>query len=53
MDSVEVAVMPILLGGGIPLLPTPAPRINLQLKSHRVYEPSRIVMLEYDVVNGE
>ncbi|MDA7978033.1 MAG: dihydrofolate reductase family protein [Pirellulales bacterium] len=53
VDSVEVAVMPILLGDGIPLLPTPAPRIKLQLNSHRFYEPSGVVVLEYDVVSGE
>ena len=26
VDTVEVAVMPVLLGGGIPLLPPPAER---------------------------
>src|SRR5919198_490914 len=31
VDMVEVAVMPVLLGGGIPLLPVPADRIRLEL----------------------
>lgn len=48
VDSVEVAIEPILLGGGIPLLPVPADRNKLQLTSHRVYETG-IVRLEYAV----
>jgi dihydrofolate reductase len=51
VDGVDVGVMPVLLGGGIPLLPTPAPRTTLALKSHRVYEKSGAVGLEYDVVH--
>lgn len=50
VDGVDVAVMPVLLGGGIPLLPTPAPRTRLALKNHRLYSQSGIVGLEYDVV---
>jgi dihydrofolate reductase len=48
VDTVEVAVMPVLLGGGIPLLPPPAGRANLRLTGHRVY-PTGIVLLEYAV----
>ncbi len=50
VDGVDVAVIPVLLGGGIPLLPTPAPRTTLALRNQRVYEKSGIVGLEYDVV---
>jgi dihydrofolate reductase len=50
VDGVDVGVMPVLLGGGIPLLPTPAPRTTLVLRNHRIYEDSGIVGLEYDVV---
>ena len=50
VDQVEVAVVPVLLGGGIPLLPSPAPRVKLALRSQRVYEKSGTVRLEYDVV---
>ncbi len=50
VDGIDVAVIPALLGGGIPLLPTPAPRTTLALRSQRVYEKSGIVGLEYDVV---
>jgi dihydrofolate reductase len=47
VDAVEVAVMPVLLGGGVPLLPPPADRAALALTGHRVYEKSGIVGLEY------
>jgi dihydrofolate reductase len=50
VDQVEVAVVPVLLGGGIPLLPSPAPRTKLVLRSQRVYKKSGTVRLEYDVV---
>ena len=50
VDTVELAVIPILLGGGIPFLPTPAERKSLALTRHHVYPKSGIVMLQYDVV---
>jgi dihydrofolate reductase len=49
VDSVEVGVMPILLGGGISLFPPPASAANLELKSHRLYSSTGIVSLEYAV----
>ena len=48
VDDVEVAVVPVLLGAGIPLLPAPARRTRLGLTGHRVY-PTGIVALEYAV----
>jgi dihydrofolate reductase len=48
VDTVEVKVEPILLGGGIRLLPSPAGRAPLTLAGHRVY-PSGVVSLEYAV----
>ena len=50
VDGIDIGVIPVLLGGGIPLLPTPAPRTTLVLRSQRVYETSGIVGLEYDVL---
>jgi dihydrofolate reductase len=50
VDAVEVSVIPVLLGEGIPLLP-PRPsseRFKLKLASNRVYK-SGIVSLEYTV----
>ena len=49
VDTVEVAIIPILLGGGIALLPDPAKTTRLKLASHRVYPSTGIVMLKYDV----
>jgi dihydrofolate reductase len=49
VDSVELAVIPVLLGGGTPMLPTPAPEQKLSLSRHYVYPKSGIVMLEYAV----
>ena len=50
VDTVEPAVVPVLLGGGIPMLSPPASRAQLKLSTHRVYPKSGIVLLEY-VVN--
>jgi hypothetical protein len=46
---VDVAIIPVLLGGGLPLLPTPGPRLNLRLRSHKLYAATGTLMLEYDV----
>ena len=49
VDSVEVAVVPILLGEGIPLIEGGANQVKLELKEHRVYSKTGIVMLTYEV----
>lgn len=48
VDTVEPAIIPILLGGGVPLLPAPAVRRRLRLTGHRAY-PSGMLLLEYAV----
>jgi len=48
VDSVEVAVMPVLLGAGIPLLP-PGSKTRLKLVDHQVLPASGIVALSYAV----
>jgi dihydrofolate reductase len=50
VDRVEVALIPVLLGGGIPLLPPPAGRALLRLRHQRVYEKTGTIGLEYDIV---
>lgn len=50
VDAVEVGIIPVLLGGGIPLLPQPAQSAKLKLTKHRVYEKTGTVGLEYAVV---
>lgn len=49
VDKIEVAVMPVLLGEGIPLLPPTQKRTQLKLVSHKIYK-SGIVGLEYEIV---
>lgn len=49
VDTVEVAVVPVLVGGGIPMVATPAAQTTLELTGHRVYSKSGIVVLEYAV----
>jgi dihydrofolate reductase len=48
VDRVEVTIVPILLGDGIPLLPFGAPPTSLALTHTHVY-PSGMVSLQYDV----
>jgi dihydrofolate reductase len=49
VDTVELAVIPVLLGGGTPLLPHPAERAPLKLLSHKVSESGRLSLV-YDVI---
>jgi dihydrofolate reductase len=49
IDTVEVAIVPVLLGDGIPLLPSLATRTGLKLTKHRVYKKTGIISLEYSV----
>jgi dihydrofolate reductase len=48
VDTVEVAIVPVLLGGGIPLLPPPAKQAKLKLAHHKVHKTG-VVSLEYVV----
>jgi dihydrofolate reductase len=49
VDAVELGVIPVLLGGGVPLFPPPGPRVPLRLRAQRVYPRTGTLMLEYDV----
>jgi dihydrofolate reductase len=49
VDTVEVAVIPVLLGGGLPLLPPPARQSKLKLISSKAYKTG-ILSLEYAIV---
>ena len=48
VDAVEVTVVPVLLGGGVPLLPGATRRAELALTHSHVY-PSGMVALHYAV----
>jgi dihydrofolate reductase len=52
VDTVEVAVVPVLLGGGIPLLPPGGRRARLELIGHKVYAKTGTVSLEYAIKPG-
>ena len=49
VDTVEVAVIPVLLGAGVPLLPPPAKRVAMKLTGHKLYAQTGIMSLEYAV----
>jgi dihydrofolate reductase len=49
VDTVEVGVIPVLLGGGIPLLPRAGRPATLTLVKHQVYEKTGTLALEYAV----
>jgi dihydrofolate reductase len=53
VDIVEVAVIPVLLGEGVPLLPAPAKRVMLELTGHKLYAKTGIMSLEYAVQCGQ
>jgi dihydrofolate reductase len=52
VDSVEVAISPVLLGAGLPLLPETSARHALKLASHTLYPKSGTLRLSYDVVSA-
>jgi dihydrofolate reductase len=51
VDTVEVSIVPVLLGAGVKLLPPPPQRARLKLSSHKIYR-SGIVSLIYEVNYG-
>jgi len=52
VDTVEVAVIPVLLGEGVPLLPPAAKRVSLKLTGHKLYAKTGIMSLEYAIQYG-
>ena len=51
VDTVEIAVSPVLLGEGIPLLP-PGGRATLTLSDHKVLAKTGSIVLAYSVKGG-
>ena len=49
VDRVEVGVIPVLLGAGVPLFSGPALRAPLKLVDHKVYPKTGTIGLEYIV----
>ena len=49
VDELEIALIPVLLGDGLPLLPTTKTRVSLVLKKEKHLKKTGTVMLNYDV----
>lgn len=49
VDGIGISLIPVLLGGGVPLLPPPSARVTLKLRQQRLYEKTGIIGLEYDI----
>jgi dihydrofolate reductase len=49
VDQVEVAVIPMLLGDGLPLLPKSSARAKLKLTSERLLKKTGTLLLRYEV----
>jgi dihydrofolate reductase len=49
VDAVEVAVIPVLLGDGLPLLPRSMKRARLKLTQHKLFKKTGTLLLNYDV----
>jgi dihydrofolate reductase len=49
VDAIEVAIIPVVLGGGLPMLPSPGTMKRLRLVKHRVFEKTGTVLLNYEV----
>ena len=52
VDGIDVAIIPIVLGSGIPLMPTPGPRLPLRLQAHRLYTQTGTLFLQYEIVHA-
>ena len=48
VDTVEIGLIPVLLGGGIPMLPPPCRKVKLELTSNKALSTG-IVLLTYNV----
>lgn len=51
VDTIEVAVIPVLLGDGIPLLPPPSRHVKLRLVANKAFKTG-IMSLEYAIEYG-
>ena len=49
VDTVEVSLIPVLLGDGIPLLPPPYGKVGLKLVNQKVLKATGTISLEYAI----
>jgi dihydrofolate reductase len=52
VDRIEMSVIPVLLGAGIPVFPPPG-RVALKLRAQRVYQKTGTIGLEYDILKAD
>jgi dihydrofolate reductase len=52
VSTLEVSVIPILLGAGTPLLPPPSERVKLRLVKSGVYEKTGTIWMKYLLNNS-
>ncbi len=49
LDGIDVAIVPVVLGQGLPMMATPGPQLSLNLRSHRLYAATGTLFLQYEV----
>lgn len=49
VDGVDLAIIPVMLGDGVPLLPPPHMRLRLTYRKQRLYPVTGTLLVEYDV----
>jgi dihydrofolate reductase len=49
VDTIEPAIVPVVIGDGIPMFPRADMRHSLELTNYRLYEKTGIILLEYAV----
>ena len=49
VDQVQVAIVPMILGDGLPLVAHPSKLARLKLEKHRVYHKTGTVLLDYEL----
>ena len=52
VDAVTVAIVPVVLGEGVPLMAPPATRLTLRLTGQRTYPKTGTLLLDYDVISS-
>lgn len=49
VDGVDTAIIPVVLGGGLPFMAAPGRRLRLRLRTHRLFAKTGTMWVEYDV----
>ena len=53
VDTVEVSLIPVLLGAGISLMPPPYGAVKLRLTGHKLLPTTGTMSLQYDIERKE